>query len=307
VNIIGAINSFVRVVESGSIAAAARALGISAAAVSQNIARLETHLDSRLLARTTRQMALTEAGTAYYEKVRHIPRELDLARQAVSKGTDLQDHLRIATTSAFGRHVLAPVLPAFRARYSRLTIELVSTDRRVNHLQEGIDVSIRIQPQLEGRLVARPIASMPFIICASPAYLQRAGWPRTPEDLMNHACLVFRYPTDGRFLPWGFVRDGIRFDAPLNAELISDDIDVLAQMAVHGGGIARLASFIAQPLIEQGALVPLFNEVECVGACAVPEPMQIFACVTDHQGLTPKVRAFLDHLQAHLSAPGLMT
>nr|WP_260114836.1 LysR family transcriptional regulator [Pseudoduganella dura] len=252
-------------------------------------------------------MALTEAGTAYYDKVRHIPRELDLARQAVSKEADLQDHLRIATTAAFGRHVLAAMLPSFRARYSALTIELVSTDRRVNHLQEGIHVSIRIPPQLEERLVARPIASVPFVLCASPAYLEAAGRPASPEDLMRHACLVLRYPTDGRFLPWGFIRDGVRFDAPVNAAFISDDIDILARMAVNGGGITRLASFVAQPLLDKGELVALFEEGACPDARAVPEPLQFFACVTDHQGLTPKVRAFLDHLQAHLSARGLAT
>lgn len=303
-NIIGSINSFVGAVEFGSIAAAARALGVSAAAVSQNIARLEAHLDTRLLARTTRQMALTEAGTAYYERVRHIPRELDLARQAVGNGADLQDHLRIATTSAFGRHVLAPLLPAFQARFARLTIELISTDRRINHLQENIDVSIRIEQQLEERLVARQIAAIPFVICAAPAYLEHAGRPASPRELQDHPCLVFRHPIDGRFLPWGFMHDGRRFDAPVNAALISDDIDVLAQMAVNGGGITRLASFVAQPLIDRGALIALFDEGEGVGACAVPEPMRIYACVTDFQGLTPKVRAFMDYLQAHLGAVG---
>lgn len=299
-NIIGLISSFVTVVESGTIAAAARSLGISAAAVSQNIGRLEVHLDTRLLSRTTRQMALTEAGRLYYEKVRHIPRELDLARQAVSEGMGLQDHLRIATTSAFGRHILAPLLPAFRTSYPSLTIELISADHRVNHLQERIDVSIRIPAQLEERLVARLIASRPFMVCASPGYLECAGWPTSPEDLQNHACLVLRYPTDGRFLPWGFMRDGVRFDAPVNAELISDDIDMLAQMAVNGGGITRLASFVAQPLIEKGLLIRLFHEDRHIGARAVPEPMQLYACVTDHLALTPKVRAFIDYVQAHL-------
>ncbi len=293
-NIVGSINSFVRVVETGSIAAAARALGISAAAVSQNIARLEAHLDTRLLSRTTRHMALTEAGTVYYQRVRHISRELDLARQAVSNAADLQDHLRISTTAAFGRHVLAPLLPAFRAMFSRLTIEVISTDRKVNQLQEGIDVSIRIDQQLEERIVARQVAAIPFLICAAPAYLERAGRPASPHELQAHACLVLRYPTDGRFLPWGFIQDGQRFDAPVNAELVSNDIDVLAQAAVHGGGITRLASFVARPLIDAGALVSLFDGSECGGVCAVPEPMRVFACVADHQGLTPKVRAFID-------------
>ncbi len=307
-NIVGAIGSFVRVVETGSIAAAARALGISAAAVSQNVARLEAHLATRLLTRTTRRLAPTAAGTLYYERVRHIPRELDLARQAVGPGMDLQDRLRIATTPAFGRHVLAPLLPAFKARYPGLRIEVVGTDRRVDHVQERIDVSLRIQAQLADGLVAREIAARPFVICAAPAYLERAGMPAAPEDLRDHACLVLRYPTDGRFLPWGFVRDGERFDAAVNAEFISDDIDVLAQIALNGGGIARLASFVAMPLVEAGRLVALFAG-DAAGAVprAVPEPLRIYACVSDRAALTPKVRAFVDFLQAHLAHPQIFS
>lgn len=300
-NIVGAITNFTCAVESGTIASAARSLGVSAAAVSQNIARLEEHLGVRLLARTTRQMALTEAGYVYYEKVRHIPREIDLARQAVDKGLDLQEHLTIATTSSIGRHLLAPLLPAFRRRYPRLTIELVSADHRADHLRERIDISIRIAAQLDERLVAQVIASRPFLICASHAYLKDAGTPSSPEELRHHACLVLRYATDGRLLPWEFVRDGVHFDAPVNAAMISDDIDVLAQMAVNGGGITRLASFVAQPLIERGLLVALFDEDHQAAGQAVPETMQIFACVTDHTSLTPKVRVLIDYLKDALS------
>jgi DNA-binding transcriptional LysR family regulator len=299
-NILGSISSFIQVVEVGSIAAAARALGISAAAVSQNLGRLEAHLDARLLTRTTRRIALTEAGARYYDSVRHIPRELDLARQGIGRGADLQDHLRIATTAAFGRHVLAPLLPGFRARYPGLTIEVISANHRVDHLQERIDVSIRIQAQLAERLVARLIAARPFIVCAAPSYLARAGTPVAPDELRRHDCLVLRYPTDGRFLPWGFVDAGRRFDAPLNAACIADDIDMLAQMAVAGGGIARLASFVARPLIDRGLLVPLFEAGADAATRAVPEPMHIYACVEDRAALTPKVRAFIDYLRACL-------
>ncbi|WP_249673946.1 LysR family transcriptional regulator [Pseudomonas abieticivorans] len=296
-NLLGAISSFTQVVEAGSIAGAARTLGISAAAVSQNVARLEAHLGSRLLSRTTRSMALTDSGALYYQQVRHIHRDLERAHQAVATAGEPQGRLCVATTSAFGRHVLAPLIPGFKARYPKLTLEIISTDRRVNHLQEAIDVSLRIKPQLEDRLVARLIARVPFIFCAAPAYLAQAGWPQTPEDLKQHACLVFRYPVDGRFLRWGFIRDGVRFDAPLNASMISDDIDVLAQMAVHGGGITRLADFVAQPFIDSGQLVALFDDASRNSAYAEPEPMEVYACVTDHSALTAKTRAFIDYVQ----------
>lgn len=297
-DILGLINTYIRVVETGSIAAAARAQGMSAAAVSQSITRLEGHLGVRLLSRTTRRMALTESGTRYFEKVRHIPREIELASQAATLATAPQGPLCVATTAAFGRHVLAPLMPAFKATYPRIDIELISTDRRVDHRLEGVDVSIRIEAQLSERLVARRIASLPFVFCASPAYLDRAGVPATPEDLQAHACLVFRYPTDGRFLPWYFVLNGKRFDVKVNPGFVCDDIDMLAQIAVNGGGIARLASFIAQPLIDSGRLLPLFESGSRNAAVAESVPMDIYACVTERSALNAKVRAFIDFVES---------
>jgi DNA-binding transcriptional LysR family regulator len=300
-DILGLINSYISVVEHGSIAAAARAQGMSAAAVSQSISRLETHLGVRLLSRTTRSMALTENGARYFEKVRHIPRDIDLAAQAATVAAEPQGPLCIATTSAFGRHVLAPLMPAFKAAYPRIDIELVSTDRRVDHRVEGVDVSLRIGAQLSDHLVARLIARRPFIFCAAPAYLERAGAPATPEQLAQHACLVFRYPTDGRFLPWMFKRDGRTFEVKVTPAFVCDDIDMLAQIAVNGGGIARLASFVAQPLLASGRLLPLLEAGSRNAAWAEPEPMEIYACVAERSALNGKVRAFIAYLELVLA------
>jgi DNA-binding transcriptional LysR family regulator len=297
-DLLNAIRSFIKVVEAGSIAAGARNLGLSPAAVSQNLARLEAHLHVRLLSRTTRSMALTSAGTQYYERVRHIERDLALAEQAITTPeSEPQGRLCIASTSAFGRHVLAPLIPAFSARYPLLSIELITTDRKVNHAREDVDVSLRITPQLEDQLLARHIARIPFICCASPGYLTNAGLPTTPETLRDHRCLVFRYPVDGRFLRWGFVRDGMRFEAEFGNVLISDDIDALTQMALNDGGITRLAEFIVRPHLASGALVPLFEYSESGQAYAQTEPMDIYLCVADRFAMTAKVRAFMDYLR----------
>ncbi|WNZ81873.1 LysR family transcriptional regulator [Pseudomonas sp. P108] len=294
-NLLAAIASFIKVVEAGSIVGAAKILGVSAAAVSQTINRLEAHLGVRLLQRTTRSMALTENGAVYYEKVRRIAADLEVAQSSISHDeTELQGRLSIASTSAFGRHVLASLIASFGALHPRLLIELSTTNGKINHIQDGIDLSLRIKPQLEDGIVARKIVSLPFIMCAAPAYLQRAGWPKSPDDLQNHACLAFRYPLDGRFLRWSFVRDGQRFDAPINATAISDDIDALAQMAVHGAGVTRLAEFVAAPYLASGQLVPLFEH-------SVVQPMDIYACVQERAAMTPKVKAFLDYLTAHLA------
>jgi len=301
---LGSITTFICVVDSGSIAAAARRLGMSAAAVSQSLGRLEQHLGVRLLSRTTRSMVLTEHGARYLEHIRHIPRDLERAAQAALLDSEPHGALRIATTAAFGRHVLAPLMPAFKAAYPRLEIELIGTDRRVDHRLEGIDVSLRIDAQLSDGLIARRIASLPFLFCAAPAYLARAGTPATPEALQAHACLAFRYPTDGRFLPWYFVRGGERFEARVNPAFVSDDIDMLAQIAVNGGGIARLASFVAQPHLDSGRLLPLFGRGQGDAAWAESEPMHIHACVHERAALNGKVRAFIDFLEAALDRRG---
>ena len=298
--LLAAIASFIKVVESGSIVGAAKALGVSAAAVSQTINRLETHLGVRLLQRTTRRMALTENGAVYYEKVKRIAADLESAQSSINReDSELQGRLSIASTSAFGRHVLAPLIAGFAAQHPRLLIELSTTDGKINHIQDGIDLSLRIKPQLEEGIVARKIVSLPFIMCAAPAYLQRAGWPQSPDDLQNHACLAFRYPLDGRFLRWSFIRDGQRYDADINATAISDDIDALTQMAIHGAGITRLAEFVAAPYLQNGQLLPLFAQRDDA-THAVVEPMEIFACVQERAAMTAKVRAFIEYLTEHL-------
>ena len=297
------LESFVKAVESGSIAGGARLQGISAAAASQNIARLEQSLGLRLLTRTTRRLALTDAGSLYFERVQAVLQELELARAAVA---DLQDEprgqLRIATSAAFGRHVLAPLIPGFMAQYPRIRCELLTTDGSVDHVQEGVDISIHIEQQLQNGLVARRIATAQTRFCAAPAYLQRAGQPSEPEQLRDHDCLLFRFATDGRLLRWGFVREGMHFDAQVKVSMSSNDIDALAQCAASGGGITRLASFVADPYLARGDLVELFSSATPTDSRATGAPLDFYLCVRDRYELTPKVRLFIDYLQHALPA-----
>lgn len=300
VNLLAAIASFIKVVETGSIVGAARNLGLSAAAVSQTLNRLEEHLGTRLLQRTTRRMALTENGALYYAKVRRIASDLEAAQMAIrTDDNELQGRLCIASTSAFGRHVVAPLIAGFAARYPRLALELCISDGKINHIQDNIDLSLRIKPQLEDGIVARKIASVPFIVCAAPAYLERAGIPRTPEDLQHHACLGFRYPLDGRLLRWGFTRNGQHAYAALIFSAISDDIDALTQMAIYGAGVARLAEFLAAPYLESGQLIALLKHSHEPNESSA-QPLDIYACVQDRAAMTAKVKAFMDYLTEHL-------
>ncbi|MCF3484638.1 LysR family transcriptional regulator [Stenotrophomonas maltophilia] len=297
-NLLQLIRSFTRTAETGSIAAAARILGISATAVGQNINRLEAHLGVRLLNRSTRQLALSEAGALYLAQVRHI--EADLARaQAMVTSGDIEPAgpLRIACSSAFGRHVLAPLLPSLQQRYPQLQLELRLIDRAVQHGPEAVDASIRIGAQLEDGVVARQLARVPFVFCASPAYLKAHGTPQEPAELGRHRGLLHRFPTDGRPLRWGLLKDGQRVDAALPPSMVCDDIDALASLAVAGAGITRLAAFVAEPCLRDGRLQAVFG----ADSAWRPEPMDVYFCVSDRRDFTAKIRALFEHLRAGMA------
>jgi len=295
------IEIFVKAVDAGSIAEAARQLRITAAAASQAIARLETALGTRLLNRTTRSLALTDGGQVYFDRVRDLAQQLDSAHAALDEVRGQpQGTLKVTCSGAFGRAVIAPLLPSFVAAHPQVTMDLVLTDDAVDHVKQAVDVSIRFREQLEPGLVARRLAEVPMVFCASPAYLERAGRPLQPEELTHHDCLVFRVPSDGLVLRWAFLRDGVRFEPPVRAKFACNDIGGLAAMAVAGAGITRLGSFIAHDLIASGRLQPLFLDGHGPSAVAIAEPLEFYACTLDRRSAPLKVRRFIEHLAAHL-------
>ncbi|MBO9680538.1 MAG: LysR family transcriptional regulator [Acidovorax sp.] len=299
-----AIETFVKTLEGGSIASAARQLGISPAAASQNIARLERELGTRLITRTTRTMALTEAGERYLARVAPVIGELEKAQSDVSLvHGELHGRLRVACMAAFGRHILAPLLPAFTQRHPRLELELLVTDRDVDVLKEDVDVSIRYRDVLEPGMSVRPLAAAPRILYASPQYLEKHGHPQVAEDLLQHACILYRRERDGRLMRWPFVRDGRRVDPPLRMAAIGTDIDALTEFAVAGGGIVWAGGFIAHRHVQEGRLVPLVLTPVRKGPKGQQGPLQFedgtldfFACFRDRQYVPAKVRAFVDYL-----------
>ncbi|WP_407715393.1 LysR family transcriptional regulator [Comamonas testosteroni] len=293
-----AIETFVKALEGGSIASAARQLGISPAAASQNIARLERELGTRLITRTTRSMALTEAGERYLARVAPVLDELEKAQSDLSLiHGELQGRLRIACMSAFGRHMLAPLLPAFTALHPRLELELLITDRHVDVLKEDVDISVRYRDVLEPGMSVRLLASAPRILCASPRYLQQHGRPQTAQDLLEHACLLYRRERDGRIMRWPFLRDGQRTDPQQKIAAIGSDIDALVEFAAAGGGIAWAGSFIVHEELRRGRLVPLALKPARKGQLQFEDvPLDFFACFKDRQYVPAKVRALVDYL-----------
>jgi DNA-binding transcriptional LysR family regulator len=292
------IETFVKALEGGSIASAARQLGISPAAASQNIARLERELGTRLITRTTRSMALTEAGERYLARVGPVLQELEKAQSDLSQlHGELQGRLRIACMSAFGRHVLAPLLPAFAAQHPRVALELLIVDRQVDVLKEDVDISVRYRDVLEPGMAVRPLAAVPRVLCAAPAYLQAHGCPQSAEDLLAHACLMYRREADGRFMRWPFSRDGKRVDPQLRIAAIASDIDALTEMAVAGGGIVWIGSFIAHRYMREGLLQPLSLRPARRGQLHFEDTtLDFFACFRDRQYVPTKVRALVDYL-----------
>ena len=297
------IESFVKAVQAGSIAAGARLQGITAAAASQNIQRLEKSLGTRLLMRTTRKLAMTESGELYYAEVQPI---IDALARAQSVITEFhgqpQGRLRIGSSVAFGRHVLMPLIPAFTRTFPKVSIELVLSDHSLDHVTEDIDISIRFKQQLEPGLVARKIATVPVLFCAAPAYLQRKGIPQTPESLSAHDCLLFRIPVDGRLLNWTFNRNGMLYEPEIKPCIICNDIDSLHRLALEGAGIARLAAFVANEDIAKGALVPLFQPSAAYPDMMAAEslPLEFYACFRDKHAMTNKVRVFMDYLVSEM-------
>lgn len=296
-NLLLLLRTFTRTAEAGSIAGSARVLGISATAVGQNIARLEAHLGVRLFNRSTRSLSLSEAGALYLAKVQHIEADLAGAQAAVSSG-DIEPvgPLRIACSRAFGRHVVAPLLPALQRRHPQLQVELRLSDRAVRHAEESVDVSIRIGAQLQDGLVARPLARIPFVFCAAPSYLEQAGTPTSPKQLADHRALLFRFPADGRPLRWGLLGDQGRVDATMQSGMICDDIDALAELAAAGGGITRLAAFVAEPYLRDGRLQTVLAD----DPRWIPEPMEMFFCLSDRRDFTARIRVLFEHLHAGL-------
>jgi DNA-binding transcriptional LysR family regulator len=263
-----AMRVFVRAVDEGSLAGAARALDLAPAGVTRILAELEAHLDARLLHRTTRRLALTEAGERYLLSARRLLAELDEAdAEAGAASTEARGTLRVMAPPAFAVHQLAPLLPLLHERHPRLRLE-VSAAGAVESVDAHHDVSIvslGLQP-LQGDFIVRPLAASTFVLCASPAYLARHGCPAAPEELPGHAGLMPAVPAVRRELTLYRVKDaspprrsapgpGDSITLPEPQPLLSTaQLELLLAAAQAGSGIAGLPSFLAAPALREGRL-----------------------------------------------------
>ncbi len=290
-----AISAFVAVVENGSFARAASRLDQSVSAVSRQVADLERHLDARLLNRTTRRLSLTEPGRAFHERAVQLLADLEEAEQGASAGgMTPRGTLKLTAPITYGTRVLAPLIAAFAARHEQVRVDVDLSDRVIDLVDEGFDLAVRIGDIGSPHLVARRIGTTSLVCCASPAYLDRRGTPRTPDELARHDCLTYEYAAARH--QWRFAAaDGseriVRIGGPLHA----NNGRMLAALAVEGAGVVCEPDFILGPDIARGALVPILADWKLPA-------IAIHVAYPSRRHLSAKVRAFVDYLAERLAA-----
>jgi DNA-binding transcriptional LysR family regulator len=277
---------FAKVVETNSFTAAARALGISKSAVSKQVAALEDRLGARLLNRTTRRLALTEIGVAFYDRCSRLVAEAEEAELEVTRMTaEPRGELRINAPYSFGINHVAPRLGGFLAAHPAVSIDLTLDDRYVDLVADGYDLAIRIGNLSDSSLIARKLGMTRVLLVAAPEYWAKHGMPKTPRDLANHECLIYSYRRMGNL--WQFGNEAVRVSGRMHA----NNGDVLRQVAVAGHGVVIMPSFIIWEDLLAGRLVPALPGHE-------PPPLGIYAVYPHSRHLSAKVRAFVDYLVA---------
>ena len=283
------LQAFVAVVEAGTFTAAADRLNIAKSAVSRRVSALEERLGVQLLRRTTRVLNLTETGQSFYEHSARILADLDEAEAAVQQEHgELSGTLRVALPLSFGvRHMCKPIA-AFIKRHPRLKFDLDLNDRRIDLIEEGVDVAVRIGHLRDSSLIARKLFDARIVIAASPHYLHMHGTPESPDDLKDHDCLVYSNLEDPDRWSWTD-STGKRHAVDVKSTMRASSGDFLTNAASHGLGIVSQPTFLASESIRRGNLIPILTDYEwpVTPAYAIYPP-------TRH--LSYRVRAFIDFL-----------
>lgn len=280
---------FERVIERGSFAAAAQDVGLSASAVSKLILRLEHRLGVRLINRTTRRLALTAEGETYLKRSREILAAIEAAESEIgSARTSPRGHLRVhAPPVMIGDH-FGPALSEFLARYPRITIDFLVTNRTLDLVEENVDIAMRTGQLSDSSLIACKIIDLTQIVCASPEYLARHGRPTVPSDLARHRCLILNSIPEPA--TWLFNDEAERVAVEVNSPISADSSDVLVRLAIEGVGIVRLGELAVARAIRNGSLVPLLQEVQVQGG------YPLWALLPPGKHRSPKVKVFLEFL-----------
>ena len=285
--------TFVRVVETGSFSKAAAELGMTQPTATKAVAEAERRLGARLLHRTTRGVTPTELGSLYYERCKVVVHHFAEAEQVASEGVGLiGGTLRVNTSVAFGRRVMAPLVLRYMHEHRGLHIDLSLDDRYVNLVEQGVDVAIRMGRLADSTLGASYLGVNPWVLVASPAYLSRRGMPSTPSDLADHDCLVYSsVQGDAR---WLFHRSSAGDESvPVRGPLRSNNLSTVLAACEAGLGLAVLPRYVARESIQSARVQPLLTEYML--------PIQeVHAVFTSPKQLPQKVSTFVRWLQAQM-------
>lgn len=281
--------AFVRAVECHGFTRAAEDLGVTPSAVSKLVTRLEQRLGVRLLQRSTRSLTLTAEGQIYFERVQRIVGEIaDLESDVMRFGKQPRGRVRIRLGTAFATYALVPALPEFMTRYPEITLDLVISEYPIDLVEAGIDIGIRVGPLGDVNLAARRIGELERVITAAPAYLERFGIPRRPEDLSQHNCLTVAGIAGQS--EWPFQGTGAVRLVPVRGNLTVNNAETLYELALQGLGLIRLSDLIVGPAIRSGRLVPVLVDSH------QPEPLPLHAVYVTGRRRPPKVDAVIQFL-----------
>ncbi|AGI24742.1 LysR family transcriptional regulator [Pseudomonas sp. ATCC 13867] len=288
---LGSIELFCLAAETGSFTAAANEAGITPAAVSRSVARLEERLGVRLFVRTTRQMRLTEGGRNYFEQCRQALGQLVDAEREVTGGQSVPSgRLRISVPTPYAHFRLLPLLPAFRRRYPQVTVDIHVSNRNIDFADEGYDLAVRGREPADSSLVARRLEDAELVVVGTPDYLRRAGTPRTLDDLDGHECIQYELPSTGRRVPWSFRVNGrvVEVETSGSCTVLEDHL-ATATLAKHGGGLMQAYRFTVQAELAAGELVEVLGDY---GGTTRP-----FLLIYPHARHVPsRVRAFIEFM-----------
>ncbi|QQQ49167.1 LysR family transcriptional regulator [Pseudomonas syringae] len=284
---------FCQVMESGSLTAASDKLGLSKQFVSRRLMQLEERLGVRLLNRSTRRLDVTPLGQSYYESALRLLAELEQVEQGITgQNNEPRGTLRVSAPLSFAVTHLASLLPVFLQRYREVAVEVDLSDRPVDVISEGYDLVLRIGVLEDSSLIARRIASIDRVYCASPAYLAERGTPQKPEDLHTHDCLPYGH---SRQAQWRFQGQDKPLTLNVGGRMRANNGELLRESAIAGLGITYLPTFIVGAALREGSLVRVLDDLR-------PEPLTLSAVYPQHRQASRPVQAFIEFLRERLES-----
>jgi len=295
-NKLQAMEVFIQVVDCGSFTKVAEMLNLPKATVSTLVQTLESTLAVKLLHRTTRQVMITSDGAAYYERCVQILSDVRDAEESLSRHRlSPSGRLRVDTPTGLASEILIPALPAFFERYPDITLELGSTDRPVDLVEEGVDCAVRGGELVDPNLIARRIGVINFVTAASRTYIERFGMPQHPRDLDRHRCVNYFSAKTGKISKWDFTRDGERIEVALPGSIALNDSNAYVQAGLAGLGVIMMTDYLLAQHIAAGRMLQVLPEWSS-------DPLPVHVVYPQNRHLSAKVRVFVEWISELFAA-----